>query len=159
MAMSEHGKIRELLTLAAAGVLTTAEEKQVAEHVRSCIACSHELDAWRSIATDLYRLPAPQPSSRLVQATLARAEAKLAEQAEGECNRRLMIFVVAFAWLLMVASWPVFHFVSGHFGSLIGPQFGRTWISLAAFSALAWLAGGVVAVTLAIRQGRERRLA
>lgn len=157
--MSEHDKIRELLTLAAAGALTSAEEKQVAEHVRSCIACSHELEAWRSIAADLYRLPAPQPSSRLVQATLARAKAKLAEQAEGECNRRFTIFVVAFAWLLMVASWPVIRFVSGHSASLIWPQFGQTWISLAAFSALAWLAGGVVAVTLAIRQGGERRLA
>jgi cation transport ATPase len=159
MAMSEHDKIRELLALAAAGTLTTAEEKQIAEHVRSCIACSNELEAWRLIAADLCRLPTPQPSSRLVQATLARAEAKLAEQAEHDWNRRVMIFVVAFAWLLTVASWPVFHFVSGDFGSLLGPQFGRTWISFAAFTALTWLAGGVAAVMLAVRQRRERRLA
>jgi len=114
-------------------------------------------------------LPTPQPSSWLVQATLARAEAKLAEQAEHDWNRRVMIGVVAFAWLLTLASWPVFHFVSGRFGSLLGPQFGHTqfgqtqfsytWISFAAFTALGWLAGGVAAVMLAVRQRGERRLA
>jgi anti-sigma factor RsiW len=158
MAMSEHDKIRELLALSAADALTSAEEKQVAEHVRSCSACSNELEAWRPIASELRRLPTPQPSSWLVQATLARAEAKLTEQAEHNWNRGLAIFVVAFAWLLTIASWPVFHFVSGRFGSLLGPQFTRTWVSFAMFTALGWFAGGVATVMLAIRQRGERRL-
>jgi anti-sigma factor RsiW len=159
MAMSEHDKIRELLALAAADTLTSAEEKQVAEHVRSCVACSKELEAWQPIASELRRLPTPQPSSWLVQATLARAEAKLTEQAEHDWNRRVMIFVVAFAWMLTIASWPVFHFVSGRFGSLLGPQFSHTWIGFTALTALEWLAGGVAAVMLAVRQRGERRLA
>jgi hypothetical protein len=159
MAMSEHDKIRELLALAAADALTSAEEKQVAEHVRSCIACSNELGAWRPIASELRRLPTPQPSSWLVQTTLARAEAKLAEQAEHDWNCRVMLFVVAFAWLLTIASWPAFHFVSRRFGSLIEPQFNPTWISFAAFTVLGWLAGGVAAVMLAIRQRGAGRLA
>src|ERR1700723_4440843 len=94
MAMSEHDKIRELLALAAADALTSAEEKQVAEHVRSCIACSNELGDWRPIASELRRLPMPQPSSWLVQAPLARAEAKFTEQAEHDWNPPLMIIVV-----------------------------------------------------------------
>jgi len=94
-----------------------------------------------------------------VQATLARAEAKLTEQAEHDWNRRVMIVVVAFAWLLTIASWPAFHFVSGRFGSLLGPQFSHAWISFAAFTALGWLAGGLAAVMLAIRLRGERRLA
>ena len=169
MAMSEHDKIRELLALAAAGALTSAEEKQVAEHVRSCIACSNELGAWRPIASELRQLPTPQPSSWLVQATLARAEAKLTEQAEHDWNRRVMIVVVAFAWLLTIAGWLVFRVVSGRFGSLLEPQFSHTWFSqtwfshswigFAAFTALGWLAGAVAAVMLAIRQRGERRLA
>ena len=51
--MSEHDKIRELLALAAADALTSAEEKQVTEHVRSCIAYSNELGDWRPIASEL----------------------------------------------------------------------------------------------------------
>ena len=144
--MSEHDKIRELLALAAAGALTSAEEKQVAEHVRSCTACSNELETWRPIASELRRLPTPQPSSWLVQATLARAEVRLAEQAEHDWNRRVLIVSVAFAWLLTIASWPVFRFVSEHFGRLLAPQyvpqFSSTWISFAAFTAFGWLAGG-----------------
>ena len=161
--MNEHDKIRELLALAAADTLTSAEEKQVAEHVRSCISCSNELEAWRPIASELRRLPTPQPSSWLVQATLARAEAKLAEQSEHEWNRRVLIVVVAFAWVLTIASWPVFQVVSGGFGSLLEPQFSHTsfsytWFSFAAFTALEWLAGAAAAVMLAIRQRGERRL-
>ena len=172
--MSKHDKIRELLALAAADALTSAEEQLVAEHVRSCIACANELGAWRPIASELRRLPTPQPSSWLVQATLARAEAKLAEQAEHDWNRRVMIVVVAFAWLLTIASWLVFRVVSVRFGNWLEPQFGhtqfshtqfsqtqfsQTWIGFAAFTALGWLAGGVAAVMLAIRQRGERRLA
>ena len=157
--MSEHDKIRELLALAAADALTSAEQKQVAEHVRSCIACANELGAWRPIASELRRLPTLQPSSWLVQATRARAEAKLTEQAEHDWNRREMILVLSFAWLLTIASWPAFHFVSGRFRSLLGPQLSHTWISFAAFTALGWFAGGVAAVMLAIRQRGEKRLA
>ena len=157
--MSEHDKIRELLPLAAAGALTGTEENQVAEHVRSCVSCSNELGAWRPIASELRRLPTPQPSSWLAQATLARAEAKLTEQAEHDWNRRVIIAVVAFAWLLTIASWPVFHFVSGRFGSLLEPQVSHTWVSFAAFTALGWLAGGVAAVMLAVHRRGERRLA
>jgi predicted anti-sigma-YlaC factor YlaD len=157
--MSEHEIIRGLLALAAAGALTREEETRVAEHVRSCIACWNELDAWQPIATDLRGLATPQPSTRLLQATLARAQAKLAEQAVHDWNRRVITYVVAFAWLLTIASWLLFHFVSGIFGSLLGLQFGRTWISFAVFTALGWIAGGVAAVMLALRLRGERRLA
>ena len=157
MTKRDHDKVRELLALAAAGALTSAEEKQVAEHLRSCIACSNELGAWQPIASELRRLPTPQPSSWLVQATLARAEARLIEQAEHDWNRRVIAFVVAFAWLLTIASWPVFHFVIGRLGSL--PLFSDTWIGFAAFTALEWVAGGMAAVMLAIRHRGERSFA
>ena len=97
-------------------------------------------------------------AERILRQALARAEARLIEQAEHDWNRRVVIFVVAFAWLLTIASWPVFHFVSGRSGSLLGPQFSHSWISFAAFTALGWLAGGVAAVMLGIQQRGERRL-
>jgi len=159
MAMSEHDKVRELLALAAAGALTSAEEKQVAEHVRSCVSCSNELNVWQPIASELRRLPTPQPSSWLIQATLARADAKLAEEAEHAWNRRVIFIAVSVAWLLTIASWPVFNWLSPYSGSLLGPAFGHTWIGFTAFTALEWLAGGVAAVTLAVWQRGERSLA
>jgi hypothetical protein len=108
-------------------------------------------------------LPTPQPSPWLVQATRARAEAKFTEQAEHDWNRRVLMVVVAFSWMLTIASWPVFQFVSGRFGGLLEPlfsgtQFSPAWTSFAVFTAIGWLAGGVAAVMLAIRQRGERRL-
>ena len=94
----------------------------------------------------------------LVQATRARAEAKLAEQAEHDWSRRVLIIVVALSWLLTIASWLVFNVLSERFGRLLGPEFSHTWISFGAFTALGWLAGGVAAVMLAVRQRGERRL-
>ena len=98
-------------------------------------------------------------SSWLFQATLARAEAKLEDDAEHVWNRHVMIFIVTLAWLLTIASWPVFDLVSPYFGSLLGLQFAHTWIGFTAFTTLGWLAGGVAAVMLASRQRGERRLA
>ena len=146
--MSEHDTLRDLLALAAAGALTPAEEQRVAEHVRSCIACSNELEAWRPIASELRRLPTPQPSPWLAQATVTRAKAALAEQAEHEWNRRVLIAVVAFSWLLTMASWPVWRVVTD-----------RPWVGFAAFTALGWFLGGIAAVMLAVSQHGERRLA
>jgi hypothetical protein len=141
--MSEHDRIRELLALAAAEALTDAEEQRVAEHVRWCSACSKELSAWGPIASELRRLPTPQPSPWLAQATVARAKAAAAEQAEREWNDRVLIAVVAFSWLLTMATRPLFD----------------TWTSFGAFTTLGWLAGGVAAVMLAVHQRGERSLA
>ena len=157
--MSEHEKIREMLPLAAADALTSAEEERVAAHMRSCVACSNEMNEWRSVAGSIRRLPTPQPSPRLMQMTLARAEAKLVEQAEQDWNRRVIIFVVVFAWALTAVSWLLVHAVMGELTSLLSPQLNRTWIDFAGFTAVAWLAGGTAAALLALRQRRERRLA
>jgi len=120
----------------------------VAGHVRSCIACSNELEAWRPIARELRRLPTPQLSPWLAQSTVARAKAAVAEQAEHEWNRRVLIAVVAFSWLLTMASWPVWRVVSS-----------RPWVGFAAFTAFGWFAGGIAAVMLAVSQHGDRRLA
>jgi anti-sigma factor RsiW len=146
--MSEHDTIRERLALAAADALTPAEEQRVAEHLRSCAACANELAAWQPITSGLRQLPTPQPSPWLMQATLARAAARLNEQAEQDWNRRVLIFAVALAWLMTLASWPAVHVVIGRFG-----------IGFAAFTVLQWLAAGVIALILAVRQRGERRLA
>jgi anti-sigma factor RsiW len=157
--MSEHDKIRELLAMAAAGALTSDQEHQVAAHLRRCSACSMEAEAWQSVANALRRLPTPQPSARLLQATLARAEARLVEQAEEIWNRRAVSFVIAFAWLVTIVSWPVVRLVSGGLQQfLLVPQL-NSWISFAGFTALAWVAGGTTAIMIGLRQRRERRMA
>jgi len=157
--MTEHDKIRELLALAAAGALTSPEEERVARHLRSCEACSRHMETWQSIARDLRRLPTPQPTAALFERTRLLAEQKLAEEAEYRWQRGVMVFVVSFAWVLTIASWPVVRLVTGGLLSLLDPQLNRTWITFAGFTAVVWLAGGTAAVLLSLRQRRERRMA
>jgi anti-sigma factor RsiW len=157
--MSEHDNIRDLLTLAAAGALSTSEEERVAAHVRSCAACSREMASWQAITGDLRRLPTPQPSVALFERTRAAAEARLAEQAELRWQGAVMAFVVGFSWLLTIASWPVVRLLSGNILSLLDPHLNRSWISFAGVTAFIWMAGGAAAVLLSLHQRRERRLA
>lgn len=157
--MSDHEKIPELLALAAAGALSSAEEELVALHLRSCEACSRHMESWQSIARDLRRLPTPQPTAALLQRTRLLAEQKLAEEAEYRWQRGVMIFVLAFAWVLTIVSWPLVRLLTGGLLSLLDPQLNRTWVSFAGFTAFVWLAGGTAAVLLSLRQRRERRMA
>jgi anti-sigma factor RsiW len=157
--MSEHDEIRELLALAASGALESEEEERVARHIRSCALCSEELDDWRRIASGLRRMPTPQAPRGLVERSRAHAEAKLAEESEQRWNRRVMIFVIVFAWAITLLSWPVFRLVSSGFLSLVDPSMSKAWIGFAAFTTLAWLGGGAAAILLSSHQRRERRLA
>jgi anti-sigma factor RsiW len=157
--MSEHDEIRALLALAAADALEPAEEDRVARHLRSCNACAEEAASWQSIAGQLRRLPTPQPSPALFQRARALAEARFAEDTESRWQRGVMIFVVTFAWVLTIVSWPLVRLVTGGLLDLLDPRLNQTWITFAGFTTLVWLAGGSAAVLLSLRQRRERRLA
>jgi anti-sigma factor RsiW len=157
--MSEHDEVRELLALAASGALESKEEERVARHIRSCALCSEELEDWRLIASGLRRLPTPQPPRGLVERARARAEVRLAEEAERRWNRTVLIFVTVFAWVITLLSWPLFRLVSGGFLSLVDPGLNKAWIAFAVFTTLAWVGGGGAAILLSLHQRRERRLA
>jgi hypothetical protein len=157
--MSEHDEVGELLSLAAAGALDSSEEERVTRHIRSCALCSSALDDWRLIAGGLRRLPTPQPSRGMVERARAMAEIRFGEEAERRWNRNVMIFLVAFAWVLTLLSWPLVRLVSDGLQGLLDPRFNQAWIGFAGLTTLGWLGGGVAAVLLSIRQRRERRLA
>jgi anti-sigma factor RsiW len=159
--MSEHDEVRELLALAASGALESKEEERVARHIRSCALCSEQLDNWRLIASGLRRLPTPQPPRGLVERARARAEVRLAEEAERRWNRSVLIFVTVFAWVITLLSWPIFRLVSGWFLSSVdlGPALNKSWIVFAVFTTLAWVGGGGAAILLSLHQRRERSLA
>jgi anti-sigma factor RsiW len=157
--MSDHDEIRALLALAAADALEPTEEDRVARHIQSCSACAQEAASLQSIAGHLRRLPTPQPSPMLVQRARALAEARFVEEAESRWQRGVMIFVVTFAWVLTIVSWPLVRLVTGGLLDLLDPRLNQTWITFAGFTTLVWLAGGSAAVLLSLRQRRERRLA
>jgi len=157
--MKDHKQIRELLALAAADALDARESEQVMQHVRDCAKCTAEMDQWQQLARGLLQLPTPQPSPDLVQRTCAKAEAWLIEERESAWNRRVMISLVLFAWILTLTSWPIVRFASGGLLSLLDPRLNQSWLGFAVFTSLVWLTGGIAAVFLSLHQRRERRLA
>jgi anti-sigma factor RsiW len=157
--MSDHDEIRALLALAAAGALEPDEEDRVGRHIRSCSECANEAASWQSIAVQLRRLPTPQPSPGVVQRARVMAEARFAEEAEARWQRGMLIFVVTFAWVLTIVSWPLFRLITRGLLDLLDPRLNQTWITFAGFTTLVWLTGGTAAVLLSLRQRRERRLA
>jgi hypothetical protein len=157
--MSEHDEIRDLLSLAAAGALDSDEEERVGRHIRSCALCSSALDDWRLVAGGLRRLPTPQPSRGVVERARIMAEAKFSEDAEHRWNRGVMIFLIAFAWVLTLLSWPLVHLVSEGLQGLLDPRLNQAWIAFALLTTFGWLGGGMAAILLSSRHRRERRLA
>jgi anti-sigma factor RsiW len=157
--VKEHHKLRDQLSLAASGALRSDDEQRVLQHAESCDECAAELAEWRMLTGGLRRLPTPQPRGEIVERALALAQIRLGEEAEYRSNRRVMAFLLAFAWLLTLASWPVFHMVTSGVLLRIDPRFNQTWLAFAALSCFLWGTGGVAAVLLARQRQSERRMA
>lgn len=151
--MSAHP--RDLLALAAAGALDSAEEARLAAHLRTCAACAAEAGAWRALGEELGRLPAPKASRALVARTAEAVEAVLAERAERAWNRAALGFLVAFAWTLAVVSWLVFDLVAGGLAVRLGGTVGSTAAWYGAYLVAGWLSAGAAAVLLGRRTHEE----
>src|SRR5262245_66540583 len=89
--MNEHETVRNLMGLAAAGVLGPEEQSRVERHVRECNACRKEIDAWRVFASGLEKMPQPAVPAFLAERTQVRV---LREQ-EARTRRRRNILVLA----------------------------------------------------------------
>jgi anti-sigma factor RsiW len=157
--MTEHDEIRDLLALAVARALDPDEEERVERHLRSCAACAAELDDWQLLAGGLRRLPTPQPSPAVVERARARAEIRFVEEAEHRSHRTVLIFLTLFAWAITLMGWPVVQLLTGGLLGWFSPRFSQGWLGFAAFSTLAWAAGGTAALLLAFHQQRERSTA
>jgi len=157
--LDSHGQIRELLALAAAGALGPEEDLLVARHLESCDECSAELERWRVLTGGLRRLPTPQPRAAVVERALAQAETRLAEEIEHRWNRAVIVFLVLYAWILTVVSWPVFRLITGGLLTRFEPGVNHPWLLFAVFTILVWATGGVAAVVLARHRQQERRMA
>lgn len=154
-----HEKIRELLALAAAEALGPEEDLLVARHRETCDECSAELERWGVLTGGLRRLPTPQPRTAVVERARAQAEARLADETEHRWQRAVIIFLVLYAWILTVVTWPIFRLIMGGLLTRLEPGFNHSWLLFAAYMILVWLTGGAAAVVLARHRQQGRRMA
>jgi anti-sigma factor RsiW len=155
--MSAH--VTELLALAAAGALDPEEAARLEGHLRECAACAAEAAAWRAVAGELGRLPAPKPSRALVARTMQAVEERMAEKSERAWNRAALGFLVAFAWTLAVLSWVIVDLVNGALALRLDRSVGSSAAWYAAYLVAGWLTAGAAAVLLGRRAQEEGRIA
>ena len=157
--MNDHDKFRDLLPLAAAGVLDAKEESQLASHVRVCADCAANLSRLQQLGEDLRRIPTPQISEAIVERSITLARIRLTQESDRRTERRIVTLVVVFSWMFVAISWPLAQLLAHGWQSLLGFSFEQGWENFAVFTAICWLAGAAAAVLLATRRSRERRLA
>ena len=141
--MTEHERIRDLLALAAAGVLAPADDTAVRSHAASCHVCAAELLNLEAIAAELDALPPASAPPGLATRTAARAAEFLAARDQARWERFASLGLSVFGWLLGISFWAALKPVLPGLGLL-------PW--LAATTILSWLTAGVAAVILGSRR-------
>ncbi len=153
--MSQHDDIRDLLTLAAAGALDTAAQRQVEEHLRHCPSCRAEMESWQRLTSALEALPTPPAPPGLVERTRRRLEARAAAQAELRLKRALFLWLTVLGWATTLLTWPLFQLLSGRLGGVLSPQgLNQVWIG---YVVVSWMISAVVAGLLGQRYQQEGR--
>jgi anti-sigma factor RsiW len=156
--MSEHEAIRELLALAAAGVLEPGDQRRVDEHIATCEACRRELESWQRYARELVRLPAPVAPERLAERTRARILEQRAAVAQRRWDDVVLAVLALFAWTVALVTWVMFRLFSGGMISVFQAGFVTILIWSGATTVLAWLTAAVAAVMLGSRRRAMRRM-
>ena len=156
--MSEHESIRELLSLAAAGVLAPEEQRRVEQHAGVCDACQRQLEMWQRYSRELVRLPAPVAPKHLAEQTRARILRERAATADRRWDDIVLAVLVLFGWTVTLVTWIVFRLFTGGLLSVVQVGFVRILMWSGASTVFAWLTAAVAAVMLGIERRATRRL-
>lgn len=155
--MNQHAEIRELMTLAAAGVLDEAGQRQVEDHLRECSDCRAELAAWQQLTGALEAMPTPQAPQGLVERTRRQLENRAAAQSEHRWNRMALVWLTAFTWISTLLTWPLLQLFSGKLGEVFDMAPGRLNQISIAYLLVSWMISAVVAGWLGQRRQQEGR--
>jgi len=154
--LSDHAAIRELLSLAAAGVLDPEEQRRVQQHVDVCDACRRELELWQGYSRELVRLPAPVAPKYLAERTSARILAQRAAASQRRWDDIVLAVLVLLGWTVSLVAWIVFRLFSGGMLAVLESGFVTILIWLGASTLFAWLTAAVAAVMLGGRRSVRR---
>jgi anti-sigma factor RsiW len=157
--MNEHDRIREQMPLATAGALDASEERELSAHLASCSDCEAEFERWRELGAGLRRMPTPQAPTAMVERVRASLMTQIYARAEQRSNRRMMAWLVLFAWTTTLATWPILRLISHDAESWLNVSFVHTYWVLIGFTVLSWVAAAVAAGVLGARHRFERRTA
>jgi len=156
--MSEHETIRELLPLAAGGVLDAQEQRRIEEHARECTDCRRELEIWAGYAQGLQQLPQPALPAQLMERTRARVCQERATAADQRWDELMLAALALFAWTVGLTFWFVLRIFTGGALVILGTNLVRfgTWSAIS--TVLVWLTAAVAVLALGKRRRELRRV-
>ena len=157
--MTEHESVREMLSLAAAGVLAPDEQRRVEQHAAVCDLCRRELELWERYARELVRLPAPVAPKNLGERTRVRLLEQRVALAERRWDDVVLAVLALFAWTVALVTWIVFRLFTGGMVAVIQAGVVTILIWSGASTLFAWLTATVVAVMLGHQRRAVRRMA
>jgi anti-sigma factor RsiW len=149
--------MRERLAAAAAGALEPDELRRVEAHAAECDQCAAELQMLYATAAGLAALPMPKVPAGLSGRTKARVRARAGAAAEDRMSGAIVVFLVLFAWTLVLMPWIVGQMGGGSW-MVIGWGLRNPVMWLGATTLLAWVTGGAVALVLLWPREREGRI-
>lgn len=155
--MNGHIEIRDLLALAAAGALDANEQRRVEEHLRDCVDCRTEFDAWCQITSGLRELPTPTAPVGLVERTRRQLANQSVARSERRWNRLMMASLITFGWALTLLSWPVLQLLGNKLVQWLDVPFTNLALVWIVYTVAAWVATGVAAAFLGKRHQQEGR--
>jgi len=150
--VSEHASIRELLSLAAAGVLDPDEQRRVEQHATVCDGCRRELELWQGYSRELVRLPAPVAPKYLADRTRALVLEQRAAATQRRWDDIVLAVLVLLGWTVSLVAWVVFRLFNGGMLSVVESSFVTILEWLGASTLFAWLTAAVAAVMLGSRR-------
>ena len=147
--MNAHESFRELIVLAAAGVLDADDMRALQQHIRECAGCRVELDNWGAFNRSLNRLPQPITPTGLMERTHARILRAYGERSRH--NDWILVGLVAFAWIVSLLFWiPAAIYVGDLFEIPAALNLNPVaWFVVA--TAAVWITAGTAAIVLGNR--------
>jgi anti-sigma factor RsiW len=157
--LNDHERAREWMALATANALDDGEERELSAHLAGCAECAAEFDGWRELGTAMRRISTPQAPPALVQRVRVSLVAHSMEKAEQRSSRRVIAWLILFAWTATLATWPILKFISQGAASWLDLSFQHTWHVLIVYTVLSWIGAAAAAAVLGLRHRQERGLA
>jgi anti-sigma factor RsiW len=155
---NNHEHIREQMPLATAGALDASEERELSGHLSECKDCEAEFERWRELGAGLRRMPTPQAPTAMVERVRASLMTQIYARAEQRSNRRLMAWLVLFAWTTILATWPILRLISHDAESWLNVSFVHTYWVLVGYTVLSWIGAAAAAAVLGARHREGRKL-
>lgn len=150
--MNEHAMTKDLLPLAASGMLDDVEQQQLDNHLQHCRICRAELAMWTGLAGAIKAIPTPQAPSELV----ARTRHLLVQAARRRNGHGglMALGLAAFSWVATILTWRLVGMLDTPLARRLDVSSGTVTI---VYLTVTWMATALAAGLLAKRWRHEEK--